>query len=109
MGEVTVRITMGDDFDGTPRLRQAIEAVVDAYERSAADAGADDQGGAADGEVEGFGAPIITDPLKPQAGKYGPRQPLSADGCWGYSVDPGKGGACGWFSYGGDSCVAHTW
>lgn len=98
MSEVDLQIVVSENFSGSDRLRSALEAVTEAYERSM-------QG---DPEVEGHMLPTGGSILKPPAGKYGPKQPLSADGCWGYSTD-NDGGFCGWYSGGGDSCVMMSW
>jgi hypothetical protein len=109
MGEVHVQITTDERFQASAELRHAIEALVDAYERSR-DRSPSEADGAA--EVEGYasiGSVGSIDLTKPVGTKYGPREPLSwRDGCWGFSTSGGSG-YCGWYQENDDSCVSHSW
>lgn len=100
MSNVELHISMDENYEPSARLRAAIEAVTEAYERSVPGAG----------DVEGYALQVGDKLLNPPSGKYGPRAPLSADGCWGYSYDHDSGdGVCVWFSGGDKSCVGFTW
>ncbi|MEZ5143511.1 MAG: hypothetical protein R2726_13470 [Acidimicrobiales bacterium] len=95
MDDVTVSISTTADFAPSERLRAALEAVIAAY---------DDQV-AGDDEVSGFAVGGL------QIGSLGATLGTPAasgwrDGCWGYDV---KSKSCGWYQYGGESCVGFGW
>lgn len=95
MADVNITISTTADFAPSERLRAALDAVIAAYDAQTAEGD----------EVSGFGVGGL------QIGRLGaPLSPPATtnwrDGCWGYSL---KDKSCGWYQYGGESCVGYGW
>jgi hypothetical protein len=90
MDDVTIRITLSEEFTPTERLRAALERVARVCQRN--------EGTDTEDEVGGFGMSGL------QIGSLDQRQGSSTsqwnDGCWGFDET-----GCGWFQHGEKSCI----
>ncbi len=94
MRESEIEVNTSEDFAPSDRLRNALDAVIAAYNAELDPSDED--------EVTGFAANLQIGDL---GGKStGPRGTSWRNGCWGFDI---HGGGCGWYQDDETSCVGY--